>query len=49
MSGAKMLGWVNYLFGEFAKGFGSYYAKWARHQEQRPAAELEKWKSKTYP
>jgi hypothetical protein len=39
----KTSGWVNYLFDEFAKGFGSYYAKWARQQEKRPASELEKW------
>ncbi len=39
----KTSSWVNYLFGEFTKGFGSYYNKWAKEQEKKPAAELEKW------
>jgi len=40
---AKTSSWVNHLFGEFTKGFGSYYKKWAKEQEKKPAAELEKW------
>ncbi|HEX6845706.1 MAG TPA: hypothetical protein VF144_01950 [Chitinophagaceae bacterium] len=39
----KTSSWVNYLFGEFSKGFGTYYKKWAKEQEKKPAAELEKW------
>lgn len=39
----KTSSWVNYLFGEFTKGFGSYYNKWAKEQEKKPPAELEKW------
>ncbi len=39
----KTSSWVNYLYGEFTKGFGSYYDKWIKEQEKRPAAELEKW------
>jgi len=35
--------WMNYLYGEFTKGFGSHYDKWIKQQEKRPAAELEKW------
>lgn len=39
----KTSSWVNYLFGEFTKGFGNYYNKWAKEQETKPAADLEKW------
>ena len=39
----KTSAWVNQLFGEFAKGFGSHYEKWAKEQERKPVAELEKW------
>jgi len=39
----KTSSWVNHLFGEFTKGFGNRYEKWARQQEKKPAAELEKW------
>jgi len=39
----KTSAWVTYLFGEFTKGFGGYYNKWAKEQEKKPVAELEKW------
>ena len=39
----KTSSWVNYLYGEFTKGFGSYYDKWIKEQDKKPAAELEKW------
>jgi hypothetical protein len=39
----KTSSWLNYLYGEFTKGFGSHYNEWAKEQENRPAAELEKW------
>ncbi|HSB91992.1 MAG TPA: hypothetical protein VLC28_02690 [Flavitalea sp.] len=40
----KTSSWVNYLFGEFTREFGSYYHKWAKQQEKKPASELEKWR-----
>ena len=39
----KTSSWLNYLYGEFTKGFGSSYNKWAEDQEKKPATELEKW------
>ncbi len=40
---AKTSSWLNYLYGEFTKGFGSHYAKWTKQQEKRPGHELESW------
>ncbi len=39
----KTSNWLNYLYGEFSKGFGSYYNQWDKEQEKKPASELEKW------
>jgi hypothetical protein len=35
--------WLDYLYGELAKGFGSYYGKYIKKQYKRPASELIKW------
>lgn len=35
--------WLDYLYGEFAKKFGSAYARWAEHEKQVPAAKLNQW------
>ena len=35
--------WLDYLYGEFAKKFGSYYTKWAEQEKQLPAATLNQW------
>ncbi|MBK7561174.1 MAG: hypothetical protein IPI68_06530 [Chitinophagaceae bacterium] len=35
--------WLDYLYGELAKGFGSYYATYVEQQKKKPAAELLKW------
>jgi hypothetical protein len=34
---------LDYLYGELAKGFGSYYATYMRKQHKKTAAELLKW------
>jgi hypothetical protein len=40
---AKSSSWLNYVYQELIKGFGSHYYKWAKQQEKRPANDLEKW------
>jgi hypothetical protein len=35
--------WLDLLYGELAKGFGSYYPKYMKQQQGKPAAELLKW------
>ena len=35
--------WLDYLYGELAKGFGSYYSAYTKQQHKRPASELNKW------
>lgn len=35
--------WLDYLYGEFARRFGSDYTKWQQKQQQRPAAEMIRW------
>lgn len=35
--------WLDYLYGELAKGFGSYYATYMDQQKKKPATELLKW------
>ncbi len=35
--------WLDYLYGELAKSFGSYYATYVKKQNKKPAAELIKW------
>ncbi|MBC6989684.1 hypothetical protein [Hymenobacter sp. BT491] len=35
--------WLDYLYGEFAKKFGSYYTAWALKEKQLPAAEINRW------
>jgi hypothetical protein len=40
---ARTSNWLNYLYGEFSKGFGSYYNQWDKEQEKKPASELEQW------
>jgi hypothetical protein len=35
--------WLDYLYGELAKGFGTYYATYMEQQKKKPAAELLKW------
>ncbi|MCA8830705.1 hypothetical protein [Hymenobacter pini] len=35
--------WLDYLYGEFTKKFGSYYPQWARTQHDVPARELREW------
>ena len=35
--------WLDQLYGELAKGFGSYYATYFKKQLKKPAAELVQW------
>ncbi len=35
--------WLDYLYGELAKHFGSYYATYVKKQNKKPAAEILKW------
>jgi hypothetical protein len=35
--------WLDYLYGELAKGLGSYYTRYIKKQNQKPASELIKW------
>jgi hypothetical protein len=35
--------WLDYLYGELAKGFGSYYETYIKEQYKRPASELIQW------
>lgn len=35
--------WLDLLYGEVAKGFGTYYATYIQQQKKKPAAELLKW------
>ncbi|WP_133273145.1 hypothetical protein [Hymenobacter radiodurans] len=35
--------WLDYLYGEFTKKFGSAFNKWARTQKDVPAEELNQW------
>jgi hypothetical protein len=35
--------WLDLLYGELAKGFGTYYAAYMKEQRSKPAAELLKW------
>lgn len=35
--------WLDLLYGEVAKGFGTYYATYLQEQKKKPAAELLKW------
>jgi len=35
--------WLDLLYGEVAKGFGTYYATYIQDQKKKPAAELLKW------
>lgn len=35
--------WLDFLYGELAKGFGNYYNTYAAHQRKKPASELLKW------
>jgi hypothetical protein len=35
--------WLDLLYGEVAKGFGTYYATYLQDQKKKPAAELLKW------
>ncbi len=35
--------WLDYLYGELAKNFGSYYATYVKKQTRKPAAEILKW------
>lgn len=35
--------WLDLLYGELAKGFGTYYASYMKEQKIKPAAELLKW------
>ena len=35
--------WLDYLYGEMAKGFGSYFAAYSKKQHKTPVAELIKW------
>jgi hypothetical protein len=35
--------WLDYLYGELAKGFGSSYASYVQQQRTKPATELKKW------
>jgi len=34
---------LDLLYGEMSKGFGSYYPTYIRNQERKPAAEMHKW------
>ena len=40
---AKNSLWLDYLYGEFAKKFGSYYSNWALKEKQLPAATINQW------
>jgi hypothetical protein len=40
---AKNSYFLDYLYGELAKGLGSYYPRYIKKQEKRPAADLKKW------
>ncbi|WP_190242622.1 hypothetical protein [Hymenobacter lapidiphilus] len=40
---AKNSLWLDYLYGEFAKKFGSYYTHWASREKQLPAATINQW------
>ena len=40
---AKNSLWLDYLYGEFAKKFGSYYTEWALKEKQLPAATINQW------
>jgi hypothetical protein len=35
--------WLDFLYGEVAKGLGSYYGKYTSLQMKKPAAELNRW------
>ena len=35
--------WLDYLYGEMAKGFGSYYNTYIKKQHKTPVAQLQKW------
>lgn len=35
--------WLDLLYGELAKGFGSYYARYMKKQAKKPAKELIQW------
>ncbi|HEX6334495.1 MAG TPA: hypothetical protein VFZ78_09725, partial [Flavisolibacter sp.] len=35
--------WFDLLFGEFTRGFGSYYNRWTAKQRKVPASQLEEW------
>lgn len=35
--------WLDYLYGEMAKSFGSYYNTYVKKQNKRPASELLQW------
>ena len=35
--------WLDYLYGEFARRFGSNYVKWQQQQQQRPAEDMMHW------
>lgn len=35
--------WLDFLYGELAKGFGNYYAAYIKEQKTKPAAELIRW------
>jgi hypothetical protein len=35
--------WLDYLYGEMAKSFGSYYNTYVKKQDKRPASELLQW------
>ena len=37
--------WLDLLYGELAKGFGSYYNTYVKEQRKKPASELNKWVS----
>lgn len=40
---AKNSLWLDYLYGEFARKFGSSYTAWAQHEKQLPAATINQW------
>lgn len=40
--------WLDYLYGEFARRFGSEYVKWQQRQQRRPAAEMIQWTKDQY-
>ncbi len=35
--------WLDFLYGEIAKGFGNYYNTYLKKQSKKPVAELNKW------